>query len=69
MFFLKNAQQGLAGGSAVNSLPANSGDTGPSPDLGTSHMPHKSIPHASQEADTTEAILGTYIAHIPLKYY
>ena len=34
----KNAQ-GFTGGTVVESLPANAGDTGSSPGLGRSHMP------------------------------
>ena len=30
---------GFPGGAVVESLPANAGDTGSSPGLGTSHMP------------------------------
>ena len=35
----KNQGQGFPGGSVVESLPANAGDTGSSPGLGRSHMP------------------------------
>ena len=31
--------QGFPGGTVVENLPANAGDTGSSPDLGRSHMP------------------------------
>ena len=35
----KESFQGFPGGAAVESLPANAGDTGSSPGLGASHMP------------------------------
>ena len=34
--------EGLPGGSVVKNLPANAGDTGPTPDLGRSHVPRDS---------------------------
>ena len=36
---LKTRQQGFPGGTVVENLPANAGDTGSSPGLGRSHMP------------------------------
>ena len=36
---IKNENQGFPGGAAVESLPANAGDTGSSPGLGRSHVP------------------------------
>ena len=36
---VKSQRQGFPGGAAVESLPANAGDTGSSPGLGGSHMP------------------------------
>ena len=36
---IKRQSQGFPGGAAVQSLPANAGDTGSSPGLGRSHMP------------------------------
>ena len=35
----KNLVEGFPGGTVVENLPANAGDTGPSPALGRSHMP------------------------------
>ena len=35
----KSTNRGFPGGSVVESLPANAGDTGSSPGLGRSHMP------------------------------
>ena len=35
----KDREGGFPGGAVVESLPANAGDTGSSPDLGRSHMP------------------------------
>ena len=35
----KTMPPGFAGGSVVENLPANAGDTGSSPGLGRSHMP------------------------------
>ena len=35
----KNKTQGFPGGTVVENLPANAGDTGSSPGLGRSHMP------------------------------
>ena len=35
---LKNDVRGFPGGSVVQNLPANAGDTGSIPDLGRSHM-------------------------------
>ena len=32
--------EGFPGGAVVESLPANAGDTGSSPGLGRTHMPH-----------------------------
>ena len=34
--------EGLPGGAVVKNLPANAGDTGPSPGPGRSHMPRSS---------------------------
>ena len=39
---LKNNLQGFPGGTVVESLPANAGDTGSSPGLERSHMPRSS---------------------------
>ena len=36
---LKDDLRGFPGGSVVENLPANAGDTGSSPGLGRSHMP------------------------------
>ena len=36
----KVVKQGFPGGAVVESLPANAGDTGSSPGLGRSHIPH-----------------------------
>ena len=36
---LKAAREGFPGGTVVENLPANAGDTGSSPGLGRSHMP------------------------------
>ena len=36
---LEKEEQGFPGGTVVENLPANAGDTGLSPDLGGSHMP------------------------------
>ena len=36
----KEPREGFPGGAVVESLPANAGDTGLSPGLGRSHMPH-----------------------------
>ena len=36
---LKSPNQGFPGGTVVENLPANAGDTGSSPGLGRSHMP------------------------------
>ena len=38
----KKIVQGFPGGTVVESLPANAGDTGSSPGLGGSHMPQSS---------------------------
>ena len=38
--------EGFPGGSVVESLPANAGDTGSSPGLGGSHMPRSNKAHA-----------------------
>ena len=35
----KNMYRGFPGGTVVENLPANAGDTGSSPGLGRSHMP------------------------------
>ena len=37
--YFKSGGWGFPGGALVESLPANAGDTGSSPDLGKSHMP------------------------------
>ena len=37
--FIRNVVLGFPGGSVVENLPANAGDTGSSPGLGRSHMP------------------------------
>ena len=37
--FKRSKLQGFPGGTVVENLPANAGDTGSSPDLGRSHMP------------------------------
>ena len=37
--FLKVRKMGFPGGTVVENLPANAGDTGSSPGLGGSHMP------------------------------
>ena len=37
--FNKNIWRGFPGGSVVENLPTNAGDTGASPGLGRSHMP------------------------------
>ena len=39
-FYLKKATLGFPGGAVVKNLPANAGDTGSSPGLGRSHIPH-----------------------------
>ena len=39
MAIIKKTDRGFPGGAVVENLPANSGDTGSSPDLGRSHMP------------------------------
>ena len=36
---IKDIKQGFRGGTVVENLPANAGDTGSSPGLGRSHMP------------------------------
>ena len=36
---IKKNMQGFPGGTVVENLPANAGDTGSSPGLGRSHMP------------------------------
>ena len=36
---LKKKKEGFPGGTVVENLPANAGDTGSSPGLGRSHMP------------------------------
>ena len=36
---IKTTVRGFPGGAVVENLPANTGDTGSSPDLGRSHMP------------------------------
>ena len=41
-FTSKSFVQGFPGGAVVENLPANAGDTGPSPGLGRSHMPRSS---------------------------
>ena len=35
----RNKNGGFPGGAVVKNLPANAGDTGPSPGLGRSHIP------------------------------
>ena len=42
--------RGFSGGSLVESLPANAGDTGSSPGLGRSHMPQSSWARALEPA-------------------
>ena len=37
---IKKLDKGFPGGAVVENLPANAGDTGSSPGLGRSHMPH-----------------------------
>ena len=39
LFIFKNKRGGFPGGTVVENLPANAGDTGSSPGLGRSHMP------------------------------
>ena len=39
---IKKLQGGFPGGTVVENLPANAGDTGSSPGLGRSHMPRSS---------------------------
>ena len=38
-FVIKMIKTGFPGGTVVENLPANAGDTGSSPGLGRSHMP------------------------------
>ena len=45
---LKMSLLGFPGGTVVESLPANAGDTGSSPGLGRSHMPQSSWAHEPQ---------------------
>ena len=40
----RKAKRGFSGGSVVNNLPANAGDTGSIPGLGRSHMPGEAKP-------------------------
>ena len=40
--FKNGPHQGFLGGTVVENLPANAGDTGSSPGLGRSHMPQSS---------------------------
>ena len=44
----KNLTYGFPGGSVVENLPANAGDTGSSPGLGRSHMPRSNWARAPQ---------------------
>ena len=37
--YIKKQERGFLGGTVVENLPANAGDTGSSPGLGGSHMP------------------------------
>ena len=39
LFMIKKKNLGFPGGTVVENLPANAGDTGSSPGLGRSHMP------------------------------
>ena len=39
---MQNLLRGFPGGTVVENLPANAGDTGSSPGLGRSHMPRSS---------------------------
>ena len=41
VLFKSKLSRGFPGGAVVESLPANAGDTGLSPDLGRSHMPRR----------------------------
>ena len=47
-YFLRAKKVGFPGGAVVESLPANAGDTGPSPGLGRSHMPRSNWAHEPQ---------------------
>ena len=44
----KEWNRGFPGGTVVNNLPANAGDTGSSPGLGRSHMPRSNKTRAPQ---------------------
>ena len=46
--FLKEIAKGFPGGTVVENLPANAGDTGSSPGLGRSHMPRGNWAHVPQ---------------------
>ena len=39
--FFKTEKKGFPGGTVVENLPANAGDTGSSPGLGRSHVPRR----------------------------
>ena len=58
--WLEELKEGFPGGSVVQNLPANTGDSVSIPDLGRSHMPWSNQAHAAQNYLPCALEPGTY---------